>query len=292
MGVSLAGLFLAGISSYHLLGSDSLGKTFGGALISDRFTHSVELLLELVAVLAVLMAGGYLNNRRLPRGEYYSLVLFSTCGAMVMGAANDLITLFIALETLSIALYVLTAYSREKAKSDEAALKYFLLGAFAAGFFLYGIALIYGGSAETGIGGTTSLATIGSQLMLFKNATAMITAGFALILVGLGFKAALFPFHMWVPDVYEGAPTAVTGYMAAVVKIAIFSAILRIFNAFSPIANLWMPTVICMAGITMVLGNLLALAQVNVKRMLAYSSIGHAGYLLCAAIASVHSKGY
>lgn len=257
---------------------------FHGALRLDRFSVAVDLLLFITAALAVLMALTYLENRRLNQGEYYALLLFATLGAMLMASANDLIVLFISLETLSVALYVLTGFARSDTRSEEAALKYFLLGAFAAGFLLYGIALVYGGSAAVGEAGTTSLSILGARMNAHIPPSFMLMAGIGLILIGLGFKAGLVPFHMWVPDVYEGAPTSVTAFMAAAVKIGAFAALIRIFTAFTPISAYWIPALQIIALLTMFGGNLLAVTQVNVKRMLAYSSIAHAGYLLIAII--------
>ncbi len=234
----------------------------------------------------------YLENKRLNLGEYYALVLFSTSGAMLMASASDLIVLFVGIEILSVALYVLSGFARTEERSEEAALKYFLLGAFAAGFLLYGIALIYGGSAGavSGGGGTTNLNVLAHFLVLGGTPPVMLMTGIALLLVGLGFKAALVPFHMWTPDVYEGAPTSVTAYMAAAAKIGAFAAILRVFNALTPISDYWLIAVQILAVLTMFGGNILAVTQDNVKRMLAYSSIAHAGYLMVAVSAATDKR--
>jgi NADH-quinone oxidoreductase subunit N len=287
--LSLIGIFIAVLFTFHLLGEDNW-IVFGGTIASDHFTQVCNLILLTAATLAVLLASTYLENMRMNLGEYYALVLFSTAGSMIMVAANDLIVLFVALETLSVALYVLAGFARTEQRSEEAALKYFLLGAFAAGFLLYGIALIYGGSALSGFAGTTNLTVLAARLRVAENPTAMLMAGIALLLVGLAFKAALIPFHMWTPDVYEGAPTSVTAYMAAGVKIAIFAAILRVFNALVPIAIYWLIAIQVLAVLTMFGGNILAVTQDNVKRMLAYSSIAHAGYLLVAVSAATGGR--
>jgi NADH-quinone oxidoreductase subunit N len=218
------------------------------------------------------------------------LVLFSTSGAMLMAAATELIVLFIAIEILSVALYVLSGFARTEERSEEAALKYFLLGAFAGGFLLYGIALIYGGSATAQVPGTTLLGDLSNNLRLMKTPSTMLMTGIALLMVGLSFKAALVPFHMWTPDVYEGAPTSVTAYMAATAKIGAFAAILRVFYALAPIAGYWLIAVQILAILTMFGGNILAVLQTNVKRMLAYSSIAHAGYLMVAVGAIADKK--
>ncbi|HLJ55282.1 MAG TPA: NADH-quinone oxidoreductase subunit N [Chthonomonadaceae bacterium] len=289
---SLIGIAVAAWYSYHLLDNGPIGQIFNGAIIADAFTQSCGLLLLVTAALAVLLAVTYLENRQLHLGEYYALVLFSTAGSMLMAATNDLIMLFVALETLSVALYVLAGFARTQERSEEAALKYFLLGAFAAGFLLYGIALIYGGSAGAasfahgatsgaGNGGSTNLTVLAAYLHITAP-SGMLMTGVALLLVGLGFKAALVPFHMWTPDVYEGAPTSVTAYMAAGAKIAAFAALLRVLSGLLPISGYWLIPIQILAIITMFGGNLIAITQENVKRMLAYSSIAHAGYLMVA----------
>jgi NADH-quinone oxidoreductase subunit N len=282
--LSLIGIFVAAIIAYQRLDSGVAIQAFSGAIVVDTFAQACSLILLVTAALAVLLAITYLENRRLHLGEYYALVLFSTAGSMLMAATNDLIVLFVAIETLSVALYVLAGFARTEARSEEAALKYFLLGAFAAGFLLYGIALIYGGSAGAvaGGGGTTNLMVIAASLKAGALPSGMLMTGVALLLVGLAFKAALVPFHMWTPDVYEGAPTSVTAYMAAGAKIAAFAALVRVFNALVPISGYWLIVVQILAILTMFGGNLIAITQDNVKRMLAYSSIAHAGYLMVA----------
>ena len=287
--VSLLGIGIALASSLHSLGVTV--PAFHNSLKMDSFAEACNVILLIVAALAILLAMTYLENVRLNIGEYYVLVLFSTAGGMLMAAANDLIVLFIAIEILSISLYVLSGFARTEARSEEAALKYFLLGAFAAGFLLYGIALIYGGSAGAvttaagGAGGTTNLSEL-SHFLTTGAPTTMFMSGVALILVGLAFKAALVPFHMWTPDVYQGAPTSVTGYMACAAKIGAFAAILRVFYALSPAHAYWLIALQGLAVLTMFGGNLLAITQDNVKRMLAYSSVAHAGYLLVAVCAA------
>lgn len=282
--LSLIGVVVAGIFAGQGLDSGGSISAFNGAIVVDSFAHSCNLILLVTAGLAVLLGATYLENRGINLGEYYALILFSTAGSMLMAATNDLIVLFVAIETLSVALYVLAGFARTEKRSEEAALKYFLLGAFAAGFLLYGIALIYGGSsgAVPGGGGTTNLAQIKETFAGGAAPNAMFIMGLALVMVGLAFKAALVPFHMWTPDVYEGAPTSVSAYMAAGAKIAAFAALLRLFNALTPIHDYWLPILQVLAVLTMFAGNLAAIAQTNVKRMLAYSSIAHAGYLLVA----------
>jgi NADH-quinone oxidoreductase subunit N len=215
----------------------------------------------------------------LERGEYYALLLFSVTGMMLMAQAADLIVVFLALELLSIPLYVLAAFARPRPESEEAGLKYFLLGAFATGFVVYGTALVFGATGTTNLAEVVSRAAPGASNLL------LLSIGAALLLVGFGFKVAAVPFHMWTPDVYQGAPSAVTAFMSSGAKIAGFAALLRVFaTAFPSIAPdmtdiLWM-----VSALTMILGNVVAIAQSNIKRMLAYSSIAQAGYILMAFV--------
>jgi NADH-quinone oxidoreductase subunit N len=226
--------------------------------------------------LAVLLSIAYLRREGLEAPEYLALVMLSGAGMLAMTTANDLIVVFVALEVLSIPLYVLTAFDRRRLSSQEAGLKYFVLGAFSSAIFLYGVALTYGAT------GTTSLTGIGQYLagnVLFDQGT--LVAGFALLLVGLGFKVAAVPFHMWTPDVYQGAPTPITAFMAAATKAAAFAALLRVFGVAFPLySSDWRPAVGVLAGLSLVVGSLAAIVQTDVKRILAYSSIAHAGYVL------------
>jgi len=291
--VALAGVSIAGLSALTALNEGGVKNAFSGAISADPFSQACSLILILVAGLAILVAMTYLQNRDMHHAEYYALVLFSTSGAMLMAAANDLIVLFIAVEILSVALYVLTGFARTEERSEEAALKYFLLGAFAAGFLLYGIALIYGGSAGsidggsygTVAGGTTNLTLLAQHLSFTTAPPVMLLIGVGLLFVGLAFKAGLVPFHMWTPDVYQGAPTSVTAFMAAAAKIGAFAAMLRVFTALGPISPYWLGAIQIVAVLTMFGGNILAVTQDNVKRMLAYSSIAHSGYLTVAIAA-------
>ena len=291
--VALTGVCVAGLFALISLNEGSVKNAFSGAIAADSFSQACSLILILVAGLAILIAMTYLRNRDIHHAEYYALVLFSTSGAMLMAAANDLIVLFIAVEILSVALYVLTGFARTEERSEEAALKYFLLGAFAAGFLLYGIALIYGGSAgsvgsgshEIVAGGTTNLTVLAHHLSFATAPPVMLLIGIGLLFVGLAFKAGLAPFHMWTPDVYEGAPTSVTAFMAAAAKIGAFAAMLRVFYALGHISPYWIGAIQIVAVLTMFGGNILAVTQDNVKRMLAYSSIAHSGYLAVAVAA-------
>ncbi|HSB01189.1 MAG TPA: NADH-quinone oxidoreductase subunit N [Anaerolineales bacterium] len=259
-----------------------------GMVVLDGFSTFVNALLLVSGILGIALAYGYVKRMGLERGEYYTLLLFSVTGMMLMAQAGDLIVVFLALELLSIPLYVLSALARPKVESEEAGLKYFLLGAFATGFIVYGTALVFGATGSTNLiaigkafGGTVAPATGAggtSNLLL-------LSIGAALILVGLGFKVAVVPFHMWTPDVYQGAPSAVTAFMSSGAKIAGFAALLRVFaTAFPSIASDMTGVFWAVSALTMILGNVIAIAQTNIKRLLAYSSIAHAGYILMAFV--------
>lgn len=255
-------------------------QAFQGMAAVDGFSTFFNVLFAASGLVGVALAYDYLRQMNLARNTYYILLLFSVSGMMLMSAATDLIIIFLALELLSIPLYVLSGFARPKGESEEAALKYFLLGAFASGFLLYGIALVFGATGTTSLVGVVQAVHGGALLnpMLF-------TIGAALMLIGLGFKVAVVPFHMWTPDVYQGAPTAVTAFMALGAKAAGFAALLRIFlTAFPQVSADLTPILWVLAALTMFLGNVVAIAQRNIKRMLAYSSIAHAGYLLMALV--------
>jgi NADH-quinone oxidoreductase subunit N len=246
------------------------------ALIVDGFSVFFTVAICSAVVVGALLAGSYMKREGLGGSEFYVLMLLSASGGVIMAAANDLIVVFLGLEILSIALYVLAGYQRRRAQSQEAAIKYFVLGAFSSAFFLYGIALTYGAT------GSTNLGVIARFLreQTFTH-TGVFLGGLALLLVGLGFKIAAVPFHMWTPDVYQGSPTPVTGFMAAAAKAAGFSALLRIFFSTFGTSRLdWQPLVWALAVLSLLVGSVLAVVQTDVKRMLAYSSISHAGYVL------------
>src|SRR4029077_10575880 len=241
------------------------------------FRFVTDGLFLLAAGLTVLVSFDYLERERLLVPEYYVLLLFATLGMMLMAGGEDLMLVFLGLELMSVSVYVLAGINRKSGAAAEAALKYFLLGAFASGFLLYGIALVYGATATTNL---TQIAAQVRSLSLAQNPLLLIGVG--LVLVGFGFKVAAVPFHMWAPDVYDGAPTPVTGYMATAGRAAAFAALFRVLiEAFGGVAA-WKPIVWWLAVATMVVGNFIALAQRTVKRMLAYSSVAHAGYLLVA----------
>ncbi|MBI5827995.1 MAG: NADH-quinone oxidoreductase subunit N [Chloroflexi bacterium] len=253
---------------------------FGGMVALDGFSRFVSAVVLVAGIVVVVIAPGYLNQRQIERGEFYILLLFTISGAMLMASASDLVIVFLALELLSIPLYVLAGFARPRAESEESALKYFLLGAFASGFFVYGVALTYGATASTNFQQIAAAVAAGQANLL------LLSGGAALILVGLGFKVAAVPFHMWTPDVYEGAPTVVTAFMSVGAKVGGFAALLRVFfTAFPALSANWAPTIALIAALTMTLGNVAAIAQSSIKRMLAYSSIAHAGYILMAVVA-------
>jgi NADH-quinone oxidoreductase subunit N len=248
------------------------GEGFYGLIQSDVFSFFFRLLIGLVAVLVVLAANSYLERENLPFAEFYALLLFATAGMGVLASARELLTAFIGLELSSISSYILAGFRRDSTKSSEASLKYFLLGSFATAFFLYGIALIYGATGTTNLGRMDD-ADPGSNLLKL---------GLSLILIGIGFKVAAAPFQIWTPDVYEGAPTPVTALFSAGPKAAAFALLLRIFASVPAATHFWFWAFWVLAALTMFAGNLGALLQTNVKRLLAYSSIAHAGYILVA----------
>ena len=259
------------------VGSSGWNAT-GGPVAVDGFRWAADVIFLLATIIAIGLSMDYNAREGITAPESHVLVLFATVGMMIMAAARDLMVLFLGLETMSVSVYVLVGMNRRSARSAEGALKYFLLGAFSTAFLLYGIALVYGAT------GSTNLAAIGGRIgALSLGDSPMLMVGVALLLVGFAFKLAAAPFHMWAPDVYEGAPTPITGYMAAAVKAAAFAAFFRVWiEAFGHIYVAWHDALWWLAAITMFVGNLVALQQRNLKRMLAYSSIGHTGFLLVA----------
>jgi NADH-quinone oxidoreductase subunit N len=285
VGVSLAGLLAAGYFTVAQFGQPA-AETFAGMMRRDSFGLAMQLLLIGACFVSILLSEGYLREKRIAFGEFYPLVLWSTAGAMIMATTTSLLMVFVGLEVLSIALYVLAGLSRQESRSEESALKYFLLGAFASGFLLFGIAFFYGATGSLDLRALPDAAAMGSEaergLLLF---------GLGLMLVGFGFKAAFVPFHQWTPDVYQGAPTNVTAFMAAGSKIAAIAALVRLLDAAAPLQELWMPALFWIAILTMTVGNLVALVQRDVKRILAYSSIAHAGYILVGVLAHAKNPG-
>ena len=251
----------------------------------DDFRFVTDWLFLGTAGLTVLVSFDYLEREQLLAPEYFALLLFATLGMMLLGGGEDLMVVFLGLELMSVCVYVLAGINRRSPSAAEAALKYFLLGSFASAFLLYGIALAYGAT------GTTNLSLMGAQVRTLGLAhSTMLLLGLGLLLVGFGFKVAAVPFHMWAPDVYDGSPTPVTGYMAAAVKAAAFAALFRVLTEAFADVTAWRLIAWWLAAVTMLAGNLIALAQRTVKRMLAYSSVAHAGYLL-VAVAAGNAQG-
>ena len=269
-----------------------------GMFIADAFTGFLNVVILVATLIAVLMSWDYLNRADIHRGEFYILALLSSAGAMFMVGANDLITVFVSLELLSIPLYILAAFRSIKndgsdlsLKSEESGMKYFILGAFSSAFLVFGAALVYGATGTTSI--PQIFASAGAIVGSISTATFYLLVGAALLLVGLGFKVAVVPFHMWTPDVYEGAPTPVTAYMSVTAKVGGFAALLRVLvTGLSALvlsdgdAAAWQATATLIAILTLILGNFVAISQRNLKRMLAYSSIAHAGYIMVAVAAA------
>jgi NADH-quinone oxidoreductase subunit N len=276
--LSLAGLVATGVANGWLL---TMRAAPGPAMVSvDAFRVFITFVILGSAALTLLMAQGFLDRRGINRGEFHALVLFATAGMMLMAGARDLLMVFIGLELMSISVYVLVGFDRLDERSAEGALKYFLLGAFSSAFFLFGIALTWGAT------GTSDIELI-HRLLLGGATTPLLLAGMALLMVGFGFKVAAMPFHMWTPDAYEGAPTPVTALMSTGVKAAAFASFIRVFViGFSGPSDRWVQVGFGIAVVTMVGANLIAMTEGSLKRMLAYSSIAHAGYLLVALLAN------
>jgi len=283
--IGLAGLVATAITAMTLWNTHV--STLSDTLAVDRYGLFFTLLFCVVSALTLLMSMSYLETTEIQTGDYYSLVLFSTLGMVLMATATDLIVIFLGLEVMSIAAYALAGIARSELRSNEAALKYFLLGAFASGFLLFGIALLYGAT------GHTALPQIAQRLtMVAGEQRLLVTAGMALLIVGFGFKVAAVPFHVWAPDVYEGSPTSVTALMAVGIKAAAFAAFARVFmHTLVIFSGDWTGVLWVLAVLTMTVGNVTALVQRNLKRMLAYSSIAHAGYLLVGMVAGGEAGG-
>jgi NADH-quinone oxidoreductase subunit N len=280
--VSLVGAVTALVLSFFDL--DSGVPVFGGMLSQGGFAGYCNIVFLSSALLTIVLTRDYLERMEYHRGEFYVMILFATSGAMLMAGALNLITVFLGIELMSVSLYVLAGFNRKKQRSNESALKYFLLGAFATGFLLYGITLVYG------IAGTTNLMLIRESFsILIRNPLFLVGCG--LLLIALSFKVAAVPFHMWAPDVYEGAPTPVTAFMSTAAKAAAFATFIVLFIRFFQIAGTALSTIISfVAAASMIVGNVTAVAQTSVKRMLAYSSIAHAGYML-SGIAAANAEG-
>ena len=279
--VGIGSLVLTVVTAVAVVWFAMTGATAGrGIIAADAFRWGADLIFLLGAFITIALAIDYNAREGIDVGESHVLVLFATSGMMMLAAARDLMIIFLGIELMSIAVYVLAGLNRRSERSAEAAIKYFLLGAFSTAFLLYGIALVYGAT------GSTNLTVIAERVSTHQLAESpMLLAGIALLLVGYGFKVAAAPFHMWTPDVYEGAPTPISGYMAAAVKAAAFASFLRVWlEAFGASYTKWHIAVWWLAALTMVVGNVVALAQQNLKRLLAYSSIAHSGFVLVALV--------
>jgi NADH-quinone oxidoreductase subunit N len=273
--VSVAAL-VAGLFQWDQISTHGAQVTVAGAIAFDGFDVFIQIVVAMAMLLTALIGDGYLRREGVEGPEFHVLAMMSASGAMMMGAANDLIVIFLGLEILSIALYVLAAFNHKRAESGEAALKYFVLGAFSSAVFVYGIALTYGATGSTNL---PQIADYLSRNVIASNG--VLLGGLALLLVGFGFKIAAVPFHMWSPDVYQGSPSPVTGFMAAVAKAGAFAALLRVFvSSFATARTDWQPIIWGLAILSLVVGATVALMQRDVKRMMAYSSINHAGFIL------------
>ncbi len=291
--VALIGIAAAGIMLATMWGGDHQASAWGGMIAHDNLRISFSFVFLFVSAMTVLISTVWIEREDVPAGEYHALLMFATFGMMLMSAGNDLVIIFLGLETLSIATYVMAGLRKSDLKSNESSMKYFILGSFASAFLLYGMALIYGATGETGL---TQIA----EKLVNPNFPALLLVGAAMMIVGFGFKIAMAPFHVWTPDVYEGAPTPVTGFMAAGPKAAAFASFLRIFVLGLPLIagvqssvylhQTWITAVTVMAILTIVIGNVAAIMQDNVKRMLAYSSIAHAGYALVGFVGAGMAK--
>jgi NADH-quinone oxidoreductase subunit N len=269
--MSAAGVTLALVTVIVRFGSDQVA--FDGMIVADSFSDFLQIVVLATALLGIAVAYDYLRRMNMERGEYYALMLFTVAGMLLMSLAGDLILVFLAIELLSLPLYVMSGFARPEKSSEESAMKYFILGAFSSAFLVYGIALIFGAT------GTTNMAGVAQSIGQNQADQTLLIIAVPMLLVGLGFKIAAVPFHMWTPDVYHGAPSAAVAFMSV--------ALLRIFIAALPdLAQAWGPVVIAVSAATMIWGNVAAIAQTNIKRMLAYSSIAHAGYILMALAAA------
>jgi NADH-quinone oxidoreductase subunit N len=276
--ISLAGVAAAAVAAIPLWDWDGALTVLAGSVAVDRFGVVVRLILLATAAIGLLFGHHYFERSGEARAEFYPLILFATSGMTLIAVASDLIVVFLALEILSLSLYVLTGFS-PRLGSVEGAMKYFLLGAFSSAFFLFGVAMAYGAT------GSTRLSGIANALAGTTDGTALALTAMGLLAVGFAFKVSAVPFHMWTPDVYQGAPTAVTAFMSAATKVAAFAALMRVFNvALQPLTWDWRPIVWGLAAVSVVVGAVLAIAQDDVKRMLAYSSISHAGFVLTGLV--------
>jgi NADH-quinone oxidoreductase subunit N len=281
LALALAGLAAAAGASIALWDRTGDPTVLAGAIQADKFAVVARLVILAVAAVGLLYGAHYYDRSGdEARGEFYPLVLFATMGMTLITAAADLIVTFLALEILSLSLYVLTGLSR-RGQATEASMKYFLLGAFSSAFFLYGVAMAYGAT------GTTRIPAVAHALAGQTGSQALALTAFGFLAIGFGFKVSAVPFHMWTPDVYQGAPTPVTAFMAAATKVAAFGALIRVLDvSFHPLAWSWEPVIWVVAALSVIVGSVLAIAQSDVKRMLAYSSVAHAGFILTGLTSS------
>lgn len=296
--VSLAGLATAAILlAIMWTGAYDVTTAWSGMVVNDSLRLSFSFVFLFVTAMTILISTVWVERENVPVGEYHALLMFATFGMMLMSAGNDLVVIFLGLETLSIATYVMAGLRKGDLRSNESAMKYFILGSFASAFLLYGMALIYGATGSTNL---THIAGILKSADLVVNFPALLLIGAAMMIIGFGFKIAMAPFHVWTPDVYEGAPTPVTGFMAAGPKAAAFASFIRVFVLGFPLVatvqasaylhETWVTAIALMAMLTMFVGNVSAILQTNVKRMLAYSSIAHAGYALVGFVGAGMAK--
>ena len=271
--LAVAGLLAVAGSAFTLIGNE--GSLYANIYVVDKYAIFFKVFLPIVGVVMVIASREFVKKHLESPGEFYSLIMVSVLGMMLMVSANELLTAYISLELLSFCLYIMAAYAKREARSNEAGVKYILVGAFSSGVLLYGMSLIYGSLGTTTFEGMAETLRAGEHLEL-----AFLT-GLILLIAGFGFKVVAVPFHMWAPDVYEGAPVPVTAYLSVASKAASFALLLRLFAvAFEPAIDDWKPIVAAIAALTMTVGNVVAISQKNIKRLLAYSSIGHAGFLL------------
>jgi len=291
--IAILGLIAAGVVLGIMWASTGPAIAWNGMIAHDNLRLSFSFVFLFITAITILVSTVWIEREDVPAGEYHALLLFATFGMMMMAAGNDLVIIFLGLETSSIATYVMAGLRRRDLKSNESSMKYFILGSFASAFLLYGMALIYGATGTTNITGI-------AEKMTAANFPALLLAGAAMMIIGFGFKIAMAPFHVWTPDVYEGAPTPVTGFMAAGPKAAAFASFLRVFvigfplvagvQASASLHTTWISALAVLAMVTIVFGNVAAIMQNNVKRMLAYSSIAHAGYALVGFIGAGLAK--
>jgi NADH-quinone oxidoreductase subunit N len=275
---AMAGIAVSAVFLFRLSGMDI--SAYGGVIVVDRFANFFKLIFLIAAALSIALSLKYLDIERENHGEYYALILFATTGMMFMASSVDLVTLYISLETMAIATYILVGFLRGNQRSNEASIKYFLLGAFSSGILLYGMSLLYG------IAGSTKYIDIAEALSRRPLSDPISLMAMITLSAGLFFKIAAVPFHQWAPDAYEGAPTSITAFMSVAVKTASFAMMVRIFMvAIYPLRPHWLPVLASVSVMTMTVGNIAAITQSNVKRLLAYSSISHAGYILLGLIA-------